>query len=68
MFAVEDGHGGVLCADGAIVTAQLVEHFGKSPKLWTDRDTAAAEGRIRFGRCKVVEVDDRGCAMIAPRR
>ena len=63
MFAVEDGFGGVLCIDGAIVTAQLVEHFGKTPRLWPTRADADREGRAALGHPKVVEVDALGRAL-----
>ncbi len=63
MFAVEDGFGGVLCTDGAVVTALLVEHFGKSPRLWQTRADADREGRATLGRSKVVEVDGHGRAL-----
>ena len=63
MFAVEDGFGGVLCTDGAVVTAQLVEHLGKTPRLWPSRSDADREGRAALGRPKVVEVDDLGRAV-----
>ena len=64
MFAVEDGMGGVWCADDSVVTAQLAEFFGKAPKLWRDRNEAEQDGRKRFGRCRVVVVDAAGVAAL----
>ena len=63
MIAVEDGFGGVLCTDGAVVTAQLVQHFGKTPRLWPTHADADREGRAALSRPKVVEVHDLGRAL-----
>ena len=63
MFAVEDGHGGVLCTDGAIVIAQLVEHFGKTVRLWRAWADAERDGHALFAKPRVVEVDEKGQAL-----
>jgi hypothetical protein len=56
MFAIEDGYGGVLCTDGEVVTAQLVEHFRKTVRLWPTRAAAEQDGRALVVRPKVVVV------------
>ena len=63
MFAVEDGYHGLLCTDGAVVTAQMVEHFGKTVRLWPTRADAERDGRSVFRKPRVVEVDEKGQAL-----
>jgi hypothetical protein len=63
MFAVEDGYRDVLCADGAVVTAQLVKRFGKTVRLWSTRADAERDGRGVFAKPRVVEVDEKGRAL-----
>jgi len=62
MFAIEDGYGGVLCTDGAVVAAQLVEHFGKTVRQWPSRTEAERDGCAVFDRPRVLEVDEKGQA------
>jgi len=68
MFAVEDGYGGVLCTDGAIVVARLVERLGKTVRLWPTQAEAERGGRVVFDKPRVIEVDEKGRAFGLNRR
>ena len=70
MFAVEDGQGGVLRTDGAVVTAFLVEHFGKTVRLWPTQGQApvadldptvreVVDGTFLRGRAPVMSLGSR---------
>jgi len=65
MFAVEDGHGGILCTDGAVVIARMVERLGKTVRLWPTQAEAERGGRAVFDKSQVIEVDEMGRAQPA---